>query len=81
MGNPNLVGTGKSTVNPELVRRLMHELDADMIFEIKPVGKNKYYVRYERCEYADEEDGGCWDIESYITINGKWIDEEVIHIG
>ena len=76
MGNPD----GKSTVDPKLVRRLKEELEADTIFEIKPVGKNKYYVRYERCEWA-EDDGICWDIESYITINGKWIDEQVIHMG
>jgi len=80
MANPNLNGTGKTTVNPKLVRRLMEELEADTIFEIKPVGRNRYYVYYRRCEWA-EDDGGCWDIESYITINGKWIDEQVIHMG
>ena len=76
MGKPDLNGT----VNPKLVRRLREELEADTIFEIKPVGKNKYYVRYERCEWA-EDDGGCWDIESYVTINGKWIDEKIISMG
>jgi hypothetical protein len=80
MANPNLNGTGKTTVNPKLVRRLREELEADEILEIKPVGKNKFYVYYKRCEWA-EDDGGCWDIESYITINGKWIDEQVISIG
>ena len=79
MGNSNLDGTGKSTVNPKLVRRLMEELEADEILEIKPVGKNRYYVDYRKCEYADEEDGGCWEIESYITIKGKWIYEDVIN--
>ena len=80
MANPNLNGTGKTTINPKLIRRLREALEADTIFEIKPVGKNKYYVRYERCEWA-EDDGGCWDVESYITIDGKWIDEQIISIG
>ena len=70
----------KSTVNPKLVERLREELEAENIFEIRPVGKNKYYVRYEKCEWA-EDDGECFDIESYVTIKGKWIEEEVIHIG
>jgi hypothetical protein len=79
--NPNQVSREtqtKSTVNPKLVERLKEELEADEIFDIKPVGKNKYYVYYRQCEWADEEDGGCWEVESYVTIKGKWIYEDVI---
>ena len=79
------MSTGSNQVSPEtqvtrkLVERLRKELEAEEILEIRPVGKNKYYVRYEQCEWADEEDGGCWETESYVTIKGKWIYEEIIN--
>jgi len=70
----------KQTQTKGLIRFLMSELDADKIFDVRKVRPGVYYVYYKRCEYS-EDDGGCWFIESYVTIKGKYIEEKIINIG
>jgi hypothetical protein len=63
-----------------LIRFLMMKLGADRILDVRKVRPGVYYVYYKRCEYS-EDDGGCWFIESYVIIKGKYIEEKVINIG
>jgi len=70
----------KQTQPTGLINFLMRKLDADKILDVRKVRPGVYYVHYKRCEYS-EDDGGCWFVESYVIIKGKYIEERVINIG